>query len=232
MQVDHTTDTDTAAELHCDRHVNVTACVIWLHGAGETGKTWRGRLKEGVSRIRMPWVEFVFPDAPAGTGCAWVGVPLPVQPAAADAAAGLEAAVADVHAMLTDLEASRSIDASRVVLGGCGPGAALALLAGRTYSKPLAGIACIGGWLLRPADDAAAAASSARPPVLLCHAEEDDEVPMQLHYAACSWLRKRGHEVTAHQTPTLDLSLPLRRSLSLSLSLSPTLNLSLSLIQP
>jgi predicted esterase len=120
------------------------------------------------------------------------------------------------------------------VLGGCGPGAALALLAGRTYSKPLAGIACIGGWLLRPADDAAAAASSARPPVLLCHAEEDDEVPMQLHYAACSWLRKRGHEVTAHQTPTLDLSLPLRRSLSLSLSLSlsPTLNLSLSLIQP
>ena len=202
MQVDHTSDTDTPAEMHCDRHVNVTACVIWLHGAGETGKTWRGRLKEGVSRIRMPWVEFVFPDAPTGAGCAWVGVPLPVQPAAADAAAGLEAAVANVHAMLTDLEASRGIEASRVVLGGCGPGAALALLAGRTYPKPLAGITCIGGWLLRPADAAAAAASSARPPVLLCHAEEDDEVPMQLHYAACSWLRKHGHEVIAHQTPT------------------------------
>lgn len=147
----------------------------------------------------MPWVEFIFPDAPAGAGCAWVGVQLPVQPAAADAAAGLDAAVANVHAMLTDLEASRGIDASRVVLGGCGPGAALALLAGRTFPKPLAGIACIGGWLLRPADATAAAASSARPPVLLCHAEEDDEVPIQLHYAACSWLRERGHEVTSHE---------------------------------
>ena len=203
--------TDTPAEAFLDRHVKVTACVIWLHGAGETGKTWHGRLKEGVSRIRMPWVEFVFPDAP-GAGGAWVNVPLPVQEATANAAAGLEAAVADVHARLAELEASRGIGASRVVLGGCGPGAALALLAGRTYPKPLAGIACVGGWLLRPADAAAAAASAARPPVLLCHAEEDDEVPLQLHYAACSWLRKRGHEVTAHEPPTLPLPLRLRLS--------------------
>ena len=111
--------------------------------------------------------------------------------------------------MLADLEAFAASTPRASCLSSCGPGAALALLAGRTYPKPLAAIACIGGWLLRPADATAAAASSARPPVLLCHAEEDDEVPIQLHYAACTWLRERGHEVSAHQTRTLGLSLPL-----------------------
>ena len=205
------TRTDTPAEAALDSHISTSACVIWLHGDGETGQTWRGRLKEGVSRIRMPWVAFDFPDAPSG---AWIDVPLPVKEVAADAAVGLEAAVAAVHARLVDLEA-RGLPASRVVLGGCGPGAALALLAGRTYSKPLAGIACVGGWLLRPADAAAAAASAARPPVLLCHAEEDEEVPLQLHWAACAWLRKRGHEVPTHESQTLAISL------CLSLRLGP-----------
>ena len=44
----------------------VTACVVWLHGVGESGKTWHERFKQGVSKIRMPWVEFSFPDAAEG----------------------------------------------------------------------------------------------------------------------------------------------------------------------
>ena len=43
-----------------------TACVIWLHGGGESGEVWRTRLKEGVSRLKLPWVDFLFPDAPVG----------------------------------------------------------------------------------------------------------------------------------------------------------------------
>ena len=123
----------------------VTACVVWLHGVGESGKTWHERFKQGVSKIRMPWVEFSFPDAAEG----WFDVALPVCEAPTDAAPRLDSAVAQLHAVLEELEASRGIPASRVVLGGCGPGGALALLAGRTYGKQLAGVACIGGWLLR-----------------------------------------------------------------------------------
>ena len=134
--------------------IATTACVIWLHGDGESGKIWHKRFKEGVSKIRMPWVEFTFPDAPEG----WFDVAFPVREAPADAAPQLDSRVAKLHAELANLEATRGIPASRVVLGGCGPGAALALLAGRTYGKQLAGIACIGGWLLRPNDAASSAA--------------------------------------------------------------------------
>ena len=104
----------------------ITACVVWLHGDGEEPHEWYARFKEGVSKLRMPWVEFSFPKAPRHN---WFGVDLPILSPGAEDAELLATAVAEVHAHIAQLE-QRGIAPSRVVLGGYGAGAALALLAG------------------------------------------------------------------------------------------------------
>ena len=169
----------------------VNACVVWLHGDGETGHTWYLRFKSGVDRIRMPWIEFACPEADRRN---WFGVDLPVINDSAVDGAELDAAIAHVHSELDAIQ-YKGIAASRIMLGGYGPGAALALLAGRTYGHDLAGIACMGGWLLRPNHPS----SSARSPILLGHGEEDDDVPFELYRFACSWLTAEGYDLECQQ---------------------------------
>merc|ERR1719453_1913901 len=96
--------------------------------------------------------------------------------------------------MISEVEANDCIKPSRIFIGGFGPGAALALLAGRTYSKRLAGIGVMAGWFLRFPEPSSAA--SAGTPVLLCHGEEDDDVPFEFYEEATRRLRKQGFAVT------------------------------------
>ena len=169
--------------------VPINAVCLWLHGAGEKGQDWRARLREGVSRLRLTWVDFDFPDAPENAP-SWFDVALPVWDGAKEFA-GIDAAVAAVHAKLKAAEA-KGIAPSRIVLGGHGPGAALALLAGRTYPAQIGGIASLAGWVLRPTVES----SAARPRILLCHGDDDDEVPYDLYTHALSYFRSRHYAVT------------------------------------
>ena len=166
------------------------ACVLWLHGDEEKGASWT-RLENDVTfglGLRIPWARWAFPDAPGGGP--WFTYEFPVLDATADPA-DLEAAVSAVHAMLAEIEKT-GISSSRILLGGFGPGAALALLAGRSYPRALAGIACLAGWYLRPRQPS----SSARAPVLLCHGVDDDDVDISLHDHALAKLKGDGFEVT------------------------------------
>ena len=167
-----------------------SAAVVWLHGDGDSGKHWFARFKEGVSRIKLPWINFCFPDA---RNQRWFDYELPIWDGASEFGGGLDAAVASIHTIIANMEAS-GIKPSRIVLGGHGPGGALALLAGRTWREPLAGIAMIGGWVLRP-QQLATASAAARAPVLVCHGEEDDDIPFELFSHTCQWLSREGHEV-------------------------------------
>jgi predicted esterase len=170
----------------------INACVLWLHGQDEEPQEWYQRFKEGVSKLRMAWVEFVLPEASITN---WFGADLPVLKSGAEDSALLEQAVAEVHGQILRLE-KRGIAPSRIVLGGYGPGAALALLAGRTYEQSLAGIACMSGWLLQPER----ASSAHKEPILLCHGEDDEDVPLDLMHFARAWLHKHGHaELECHE---------------------------------
>jgi predicted esterase len=171
------------------------AAVIWLHGNDETGKSWT-KLEEALG-LRLPWAAWAFPDAPSKEG--WFPrLELPVMDA--QVPPGTDDAVAAVHSMLSRAEAN-GIMPSRIVLGGFGPGAALALLAGRTYRKRLAGIAVISGWYMRPQELSSEASSGM--PVLLCHGEEDDDVLFELYEEATRRLKRERFEVTAHSYPNL-----------------------------
>lgn len=176
------------------------AAVVWLHGDGETGAAWQ-HLEETLA-LRLPWTQWAFPDAREDApttgkrrGRRWFRLDFPLMDSAAEPApaGGLDAAVAAVHAMLNSVEAG-GIKPSRIVLGGFGHGAALALLAGRTFPRKLGGIAVISGWYLRPRQPSSTAPGG-RPPVLLCHGEEDDDVPFELYEEACQWLRRDKFEV-------------------------------------
>ena len=175
-----------------DAQPPISAHVIWLHGEGEKGSHWHGRFREGVSRLRQTWIHFDFPDAPGGKKN-FFEVELPVWDSKAEFA-GLDDAVAEVHAKIGRAVAD-GVAPSRILLGGHGPGAALALFAGRTYSDQLAGIACLGGWLMRPD----VASSAARPPILLCHGDDDDEVPYEHYMSSLHWLRSAHYECTYHE---------------------------------
>lgn len=168
------------------------AAVVWLHGEDETGSSWTRLENDAMYGLgtRLPWVKWVFPDAPGGG--AWFDIEYPVMNASSEPLR-LDEAVGAVHAILKELEAS-GISASRIVLGGFGSGAALALLAGRTYEHALAGIASLSGWYLRPQQPSSAKAAGT--PVLLCHGEEDDEVPIEHFHSACAKLRRDGVDLS------------------------------------
>ena len=171
------------------------AAVIWLHGDEETGKSWF-KLEEALG-LRLPWTRWYFPDAPPSNGKSsrksWFpGFEFPIMDATNEPA-GVDKAVSAVHAMIAEVENKEGINASRIVLGGFGPGAALAMLAGRTYSKRLGGVAMISGWYMRPQVVSSAGVTGL--PVLLCHGEEDDDVPFELFEEATRRLRKQGCEV-------------------------------------
>ena len=141
--------------------------------------------------MRIPWVQWAFPTAPEGT---WFAYELPVIDAATEFKR-VDEAVRAVHVMLAQIEAE-GIKAERILLGGFGPGAALALLAGRLYPKTLAGISVLSGWYMRPR--LPSSKLGAMTPVLLCHGEEDDDVPFELHTEASARLRSDSANVSSY----------------------------------
>jgi predicted esterase len=170
------------------------ACVLWLHGDEDTGNGWERLESDPMSGLgrRLPWVQWAFPTARSGN---WFDYELPIIEASTEYRR-VDDAVHTVHAMLAQIVES-GIKPSRIVLGGHGPGAALALLAGRTYQHTLAGIAGLSGWYMRPRQKSSE--YGVRTPVLLCHGEDDDDVPVELHSEACGRLRRDGVELSSYK---------------------------------
>lgn len=49
---------------------------------------------------------------------------------------------------LIDTEIAEGLQPNRIILGGFSQGAAMTLLTGLSYDKPLAGLVCMSGWAL------------------------------------------------------------------------------------
>jgi predicted esterase len=178
-----------------------SATVIWLHGcAGDPPRGWL----RAVSKLNMPWCKFLLPvaasrrqagqDVQVGkagdggglleptTGWADDDLDTPAEPES------LWRAVEMVHD-LVDREAGLGVLPDRIVIGGFGQGAAVALLAALTYPEQLAGAACFAGYLpssmLGRAGPRAPRAggldvsvAAAYLPVLMCHGSRDAVVPV------------------------------------------------------
>mmetsp|Transcript_3287 Transcript_3287/g.9580 ORF Transcript_3287/g.9580 Transcript_3287/m.9580 type:complete len:258 (-) Transcript_3287:94-867(-) len=125
--------------------------IIWLHGLGDTGRGW-SHLKH---ELRLPQaVRYAFPDAPESpVTCnggyvmtSWMDLEtIPIGNGLPDDAKGLADSTQIIHALI-DAEVAKGTASEDIVLGGFSQGGAMALLAGYSYAKRLAGVACLSGW--------------------------------------------------------------------------------------
>jgi lysophospholipase-2 len=92
---------------------------------------------------------------------------------------GILSASKKIHEMIADQE-KQGIPHDRIILGGFSQGGALALYAGLTYPKKLAGIVALSCWLpLHRQVPALVSEPNKSLPVIQCHGDADFVVPVQ-----------------------------------------------------
>eukprot|EP00927_Polykrikos_kofoidii_P040512 TRINITY_DN34615_c0_g1_i1.p1 TRINITY_DN34615_c0_g1~~TRINITY_DN34615_c0_g1_i1.p1 ORF type:complete len:333 (+),score=54.16 TRINITY_DN34615_c0_g1_i1:132-1001(+) len=159
-----------------------TGLVIWLHGLAGSAAEWDEQLDDGLRR-RMPWIWWHLPEAPVRAITShgrtehrgWFDLEkVPIENGSR--LKGLDESVCRVHGMLQEAE-RLGVQPSRVVLGGFSQGGLLALQAGLTYKRPVAGICAVSGWVDSELPNVSLHANL---PVLMCHGDCDGLVPLDL----------------------------------------------------
>mmetsp|Transcript_31262 Transcript_31262/g.72909 ORF Transcript_31262/g.72909 Transcript_31262/m.72909 type:complete len:213 (-) Transcript_31262:171-809(-) len=129
------------------------AAVLWLHGLGDEGPSWRGAFS-AVDRM-VKDIKWVHPTAPEqevsiqdGEICtSWFDIKTwPIGLKEPEGATGIDKTVVSVHKMLEKLEAE-GYPSERIILGGFSQGGTVSLLAGLSYPRRLGGVVSISGWL-------------------------------------------------------------------------------------
>jgi len=173
-------------ELHPDG--NAVATVIMLHGLGADGTDFLP-LADELDLSAIGPVRWLLPRAPVrpvtlNNGYrmrAWydiLGTELErAQGTPREDTAGLREGFAQIHALL-DREVARGVASERIVLAGFSQGCALTLGAGLRYSRRLAGLAGLSGYLPLAASTAAERhAANLEVPIFLGHGTRDTVVP-------------------------------------------------------
>ena len=171
---------------------------VLLHGLGADG----GDLLPAAEALRPAApLRFLLPHAPVRPVTLNGGLPMrawfdvvAIDPEAPEDTAGLEASAAAVEALVAD-QARQGIPPGRVFPGGFSQGGALALYAGLRRTAPLAGLACLSGFLPRSTRLGPAAP---RTPVFMAHGERDPVVPPELARRARRRLEAAGVPLAFH----------------------------------
>ena len=162
---------------------NHSACVIWLHGVGDSGAGFDWL----PDQVGMRHIKWVFPNAPKRdlslgfTTRAWFDVhKMPISPDDGTDLAGLDSSVVRV---LDLIEAQRAdgIRAERILLGGFSQGAAVAAWAVARCPHRLGGCTLWSGYLPNqealPAALRSSATVRAGAPFAYGHGDKDRKVP-------------------------------------------------------
>ena len=173
--------------------------VVFVHGYGANGADLIG-LADPLGP-HMPDTVFLSPDAPercAGSpfGFQWFPIPWLDGSSEAAAAAGLQAAAADLDAFLTRAMAEEGVGPQDTALIGFSQGTMMSLHVAPRRAEPVAAVVGFSGRLLAPERLAAEAVS--KPPVLLVHGDADEVVPFADMGKAGQALDAAGFQVFAH----------------------------------
>jgi len=171
-----------------------TTLVIWFHFLGGSGADWEQSLKSQLGD-QLPSVEWYFPNAPqrpvtnydGKVASCWFDQ-LEGQVMEGMETPGLEESVAFVHALLRQAEAL-GMPPQRIILGGMSQGGVLALKAGLTYERPLAGIAAISAWVPPSLNGNIRHPST---PLFLGNGDIDEVVPVDIFQKGQQKLQKAG----------------------------------------
>jgi len=179
-----------------------TSLVLAFHGLGMSPDVFGGAVSDCLGSV-TPWVKLSVPEAPrqpvtymGGTKHRrWFDIErTPVTPA--EEHEGLSESVAVVHDMIRKAEAS-GIPADQIVLAGFSQGAVLALAAGLTYERALAGICAFSGWL--PAG-VLESAQHRNTPIFMSHGSQDTLIPLDTGLESVRALKDAGYTKLQFQT--------------------------------
>ena len=173
--------------------------VVFLHGYGADGNDLIG-LADPLAE-HLPDVVFHAPNAPQRCtgnpmGYQWFPIPWLDGSSEAEAAEGMETAVALLNDWLDETMQAEGIDAAHTILVGFSQGTMMALHVAPRREEPLAGIVGFSGRLLAP--EALEAEMVSKMPILLVHGDTDEVVPPQSLPEAANALTQAGFEVYTH----------------------------------
>ncbi|MCF8161324.1 MAG: carboxylesterase [Polaromonas sp.] len=184
-----------------------SAAVIWLHGLGADGNDFAGLVPE-LDLSGCPAIRFIFPHAPSipvtvNGGYvmpAWYDI-LGTDLVSRQDAAGIRASGKAVEALI-EREMARGIPAGRIVLAGFSQGCAMALHTGLRFSRSLAGIMALSGYLpLAEHLTAERSAANAHTPIFMAHGSQDPVVVPARGEASRDLLSRLGYPVQWHSYP-------------------------------
>jgi phospholipase/carboxylesterase len=180
------------------------ACVIWLHGLGDSGEGFASvppylKLPEN-HRIR-----FIFPHAPfraitINNGYqmrAWYDI----KSMALEGRAPLDEVEASVIAVteLIEQQISAGIPSTRILIAGFSQGGVVALHLGLRFNKPLAGLVALSTYLCRPDLIPNQGSEENRQlAIFFAHGSSDDVVPYSAGEGAVKSLKSYGYKVDFH----------------------------------
>jgi len=191
-----------------------TACVIWLHGLGDSGAGFA----PVVPALGLPdnhSIRFVFPHAPEQAVTinqgyvmrAWYDIKGMDLHNRADMPGVLESEVAVCGLIQEQIDAG--IAADKIVLAGFSQGGVMSLFSGLRFPETLAGIMALSCYL-PTADQLPSDLSEANKatPILQHHGEQDDVVPLSAGLMAHEMLQANGYSVEWQTYPMPHSVLP------------------------
>ncbi|AEA96300.1 alpha/beta hydrolase [Alteromonas mediterranea] len=205
------------------------ACVIWLHGLGDSGHGFAPIVPE----LKLPdsmAVKFLFPHASerpitinGGMRMrAWYDIKSLDFESRADLEGVKESAEQVEQLIKAQIESG--IKAERIVLAGFSQGGVIALHLAPRFSQKLAGVMALSTYMCEPALLSSEALDVNREtPIMMAHGEQDEVVPVFMGNAAFKTLNECGFKAT-WQTYTMQHNVCMQELNDISAWLQKLLN--------
>lgn len=205
------------------------ACVIWLHGLGDSGHGFAPIVPE----LKLPdsmAVKFLFPHAPerpitinGGMRMrAWYDIKSLDFESRADLEGVKESAEQVEQLIKAQIESG--IKAECIVLAGFSQGGVIALHLAPRFSQKLAGVMALSTYMCEPALLSSEALDVNREtPIMMAHGEQDEVVPVFMGNAAFKTLNECGFKAT-WQTYTMQHNVCMQELNDISAWLQKLLN--------
>ncbi|CAF1147165.1 unnamed protein product [Rotaria magnacalcarata] len=165
-----------------------TASVIFLHGLGDVGASWREAIETYRIHKAVPYVKFIFPNAPTQRVTLNMGMPMPawfdiygLDKNAREDQAGIEKSSKLLNELVEE-EIKNGISPERIIVGGFSMGGAVAIHAALTSPHTLGGVVALSTWLPLSTTFPQALVSGDKKinlPILQCHGDQDTLVQLQ-----------------------------------------------------